>query len=182
MFAENGFSLISVEGSTPSIAHDGVKSKPYHFLPPYPIEHLPVKVLGIVDGQERTLLFNPYFFGFVISYNIYTHCFHMLEDFDLEDKFVEILVKKFGEDFKQLYDFVAYHCYTALTEALELNDGKDTKDVNFTSRILGVSGLTNLDIFFSFIHHPNMVSINRFKQLVPGLPMDSIKRPAIAKD
>ena len=169
IFEANGLSLISSDKYTGTINLNGHLDavKPNNLLPLYKKELSPIKQSGKVNGgEEKDFYLNPYFFGFFVSYSIYIHCLHCAQyEENLEEQFVELLVDRFGREFKLIYDYVAFGCYESYLKANKLNDINDKKDDNFTSEILNISGMKDLNTFYTFIHYPTMLSVDRLRKL-----------------
>ena len=165
IFEANGLCLVSSDEFTFNKNHKFLK--PNNLLPLYKDELSPIKFSGTLNhSQERDFLLNPYFFGFLISYNIYIHSLHCAQyEENLDEQFVDLLIAKFGNEFKLLYDYVAYSCYESYLKAEKLKDINDRKDEKFTSEILNISGLNDLNTFYTFVHYPTMIAVDRLRKV-----------------
>ena len=133
--------------------------KPPNLLPRYNNKLYLIKQVGINEsGIEQNYVINPFFFGFKVCFDIFMtalHCFQF--DETLENGLVRILTDKYGEEYKDIYEYVAYISYTAAKEGAKKGDQEDE---TFISEAQKISGINDYTIFHNFIYHSASITAN----------------------
>jgi hypothetical protein len=141
--------------------------KPTNLLPQYNQKLYLIKQLGISEsGKQVNYVINPFFFGFKISFDIYiTSLFCSESDETIEDGLIKILIDKYGEEFKDIYDYVAY---TANKFASEGKRAGDQEDETFIAGIQTISGINSKKIFHNFIYESAMSTASERARILKG--------------
>ncbi len=141
--------------------------KPSNLLPQYNTKIYLLKQLGISEsGMEKTYVINPYFFGFKISFDIFINSMFCSEyDNDIENGLVKILTDKYGEEFKDIYDYVSY---VAGKAAHEGRKNGDKEDETFIAGVKTISGINNNKIFNNFIYESAMLTATQHANALKG--------------
>lgn len=141
--------------------------KPSNLLPQYNQKLYLIKQLGISEsGKQVNYVINPFFFGFKICFDIYiTSLFCSESDETIEDGLVKILIDKYGEEFKDIYDYVAY---TANKFANEGRRRGDQEDETFIAGVQTISGINSKKIFHNFIYESAMITASQKARILKG--------------
>ena len=141
--------------------------KPSNLLPQYNTKIYLLKQLGISEsGKEKTYVINPYFFGFKISFDIFIHSMFCSEyDNDIESSLVKILTDKYGEEFKDIYEYVSYVAGKAAHEGQKKGDKEDE---TFIAGVKAISGLNNNKIFYNFIYESAILTATQNANALKG--------------
>lgn len=141
--------------------------KPANLLPEYNNKLYLIKQHGLSEsGKQVTFVINPFFFGFKISFDIFiTSLFCFESDETLESGLVKILSDKYGENFKDIYEYVA--CISRKFA----NEGKgrgDQEDETFISGVKTISGINSNDIFYNFIYNSAIITASSRAEALKG--------------
>jgi hypothetical protein len=141
--------------------------KPSNLLPQYNNKLYLIKQLGISEsGKQTNYVINPFFFGFKISFDIFiTSLFCSETDETLEEGLVTILSDKYGEEFKDIYEYVAY------TSNKFANEGKrcgDQEDETFIAGVKTISGINSHKVFHNFIYESAMITASQKARILKG--------------
>ena len=133
--------------------------KPSNLLPDFNDKLYLIKQLGITEkGVEKTFVLNPYFFGFKISFDIFINCLFCSDsqfDKELENGLIKILTDKYGEEYKNIYDYVSYVANKYASEGRRKGeDGDET----FIEGVQSISGINDDRIFHNFIYESAMLT------------------------
>lgn len=141
--------------------------KPSNLLPQYNNKLYLIKQIGISEsGKQTNYVINPFFFGFKISFDIFiTSLFCSETDETLEEGLVTILSDKYGAEFKDIYEYVAY------TSNKFANEGKrcgDQEDETFIAGVKTISGINSHKVFHNFIYESAMITASQKARILKG--------------
>ena len=141
--------------------------KPSNLLPQYNTKIYLLKQLGVSEsGEEKTYVINPYFFGFKICLNIFINSMFCSQyDKNIESGLVKILTDKYGEEFKDIYDYVSYVAGKAAHEGQKKGDEEDE---TFIAGVKTISGINDSKIFYNFIYESAMMTATQHANALKG--------------
>jgi hypothetical protein len=141
--------------------------KPSNLLPQYNNKLYLIKQLGISEsGKQTNYVINPFFFSFKISFDIFiTSLFCSETDETLEEGLVKILTDKYGDEFKDIYEYVAYTSNKFITEGKR---NGDQEDETFIVGVKTISGINSNKIFYNFIYESAMIRASQKARILKG--------------
>jgi hypothetical protein len=142
--------------------------KPPNLLPLIFMKLYLIKQKGISDsGQEKNYVINPFFFAFKISFDIFiTNLFCSQYSENLEEGLIQILTNKYGDNYKEIYEYVVHN---ASKYAHEGKRKGDQNDETFIAGVQTISGITNSKIFHDFIYESAMLTAHQRIEILKDL-------------
>ena len=134
--------------------------KPSNLLPLFSNRLFLIKKIGIgKDEEEHECYLNPYFFGFLMCYNI--HMVSALSQINknswLAQGLIQIMKDKYGIEMGDIFNYVGQEFYKGVKLGKERHEDNDA---SFIKTVFEISGIPKIEIFKEIIFKPAVHKAN----------------------